>query len=194
MATASMAFKSREDHRKQLELEEARKAGLAPAEVDEDGKEINPHISQYMSSAPWYLNAERPSLKHQRKWKQDPNYTDKWYERGAKIFQADKYRKGACQNCGAMTHDAKSCMERPRKKGAIHTNMYIAPDEKIETFELDYDGIKKDDMEEQKHFQEQNYMFAYLNKRLEDEVKKIQTLHRYKSNMGNCWTGSRPYA
>lgn len=54
------AFKSREDHRKQLELEEARKAGLAPAELDEDGKEINPHIPQYMSSAPWYLNAERP--------------------------------------------------------------------------------------------------------------------------------------
>ena len=60
-----MAFKSREDHRKQLELEEARKAGLAPAEVDEDGKEINPHIPQYMSSAPWYLNAERPvSFRH----------------------------------------------------------------------------------------------------------------------------------
>ncbi|KAI3832039.1 hypothetical protein MKX03_006413 [Papaver bracteatum] len=39
-----------------------------------------------------------------------------------------------------MTHDAKSCMERPRKNGAIHTNMYIAPDEKIDTFELDYDG------------------------------------------------------
>lgn len=53
-------FKSREDHRKQIELEEARKAGLAPAEVDEDGKEINPHIPQYMSSAPWYLNAEKP--------------------------------------------------------------------------------------------------------------------------------------
>ncbi|MBA0827747.1 hypothetical protein Goarm_012498, partial [Gossypium armourianum] len=39
-----------------------------------------------------------------------------------------------------MTHDAKSCMERPRKKGAKWTNMHIAPDEKIETFELDYDG------------------------------------------------------
>ncbi|KAK1267066.1 Pre-mRNA-splicing factor SLU7 [Acorus gramineus] len=120
MATASMAFKSREDHRKQLELEEARKAGLAPAELDEDGKEINPHIPQYMSSAPWYLNAERPSLKHQRKWKSDPNYTK------------------AC--CGAMTHDSKSCMDRPRKVGAKYTNMHIAPDEKVETFELDYDG------------------------------------------------------
>ncbi|CAA7390496.1 unnamed protein product [Spirodela intermedia] len=140
MATASVAFKSREDHRKQLELEEARKAGLAPAEVDEDGKEINPHIPQYMSSAPWYLNAERPSLKHQRKWKSDPNYTKSWYDRGAKIFQADRYRKGACENCGAMTHDLKSCMERPRKTGAKWTNKHIAPDEKIETFELDYDG------------------------------------------------------
>ena len=54
------AFKSREDHRKQLELEEAQKVGLAPAEVDEDGKEINQHIPQYMSSAPRYLNSDKP--------------------------------------------------------------------------------------------------------------------------------------
>ncbi|KAG6662724.1 hypothetical protein CIPAW_03G264000 [Carya illinoinensis] len=93
-----------------------------------------------MSSAPWYLNAERPSLKHQRKWKLDPNYTKSWYDRGAKIFQADKYRKGACENCGAMTHDAKLCIERPRKVGAKWTSKHIAPDEKVETFELDYDG------------------------------------------------------
>lgn len=39
-----------------------------------------------------------------------------------------------------MTHDSKSCMERPRKVGAQWTNKHIAPDEKIETFELDYDG------------------------------------------------------
>lgn len=140
MATASVAFKSREDHRKQLELEEARKAGLAPAEVDEDGKEINPHIPQYMSSAPWYLNSDKPSLKHQRKWKSDPNYTKSWYNRGEKGFQADKYRKGSCTNCGAMTHDAKSCMDRPRKVGARWTGKHIAADEVIEEFELDFDG------------------------------------------------------
>lgn len=39
-----------------------------------------------------------------------------------------------------MTHDSKSCMERPRRVGAKFTNKHIAPDEKIETFELDYDG------------------------------------------------------
>lgn len=31
-------------------------------------------------------------------------------------------------------------MERPRKVGAKWSNKHIAPDEKIETFELDYDG------------------------------------------------------
>lgn len=58
--SVAVGFKSREEHRKQQELEEARKAGLAPAEIDEEGKEINPHIPQYMSSAPWYLNADKP--------------------------------------------------------------------------------------------------------------------------------------
>ncbi|KAK6127545.1 hypothetical protein DH2020_038703 [Rehmannia glutinosa] len=137
---ASVSFRSREDYRKRFELEEARKAGLAPAEVDEDGNEINPHIPQYMSSAPWYLNADRPTLKHQRKWKSDPNYTKSWYDRGAKTFHADKYRNGACENCGAMTHDTKSCVERPRKLRAKWTGKNISPDEKIETIELDYDG------------------------------------------------------
>ncbi|KAL1225000.1 Pre-mRNA-splicing factor SLU7-A [Cardamine amara subsp. amara] len=144
MATATVAFKCREDHRKQIELVEARKAGLAPAELDEDGKEINPHIPQYMSCAPWYLKSderERPSLKHQRKRKSaDPNYTKSWYDRGAKTFQAEKYRKGACKNCGGMKHNAKDYTERPRKVGAKYTNKMIAPDEKIESFELDYDG------------------------------------------------------
>jgi pre-mRNA-processing factor SLU7 len=60
MASATGAFKGRDEFRKAQELEEARKAGLAPAAVDEDGKEINPHIPQYMAAAPWYLNNDKP--------------------------------------------------------------------------------------------------------------------------------------
>mmetsp|Transcript_727 Transcript_727/g.1291 ORF Transcript_727/g.1291 Transcript_727/m.1291 type:complete len:554 (-) Transcript_727:263-1924(-) len=140
MASSNANFKAGDDWRKSKELEEARKAGLAPAERDEDGNEINPHIPQYMASAPWYLNNNHPSLKHQRNWNAKEAGTKQWYERGAKVFQADKYRKGACPNCGSMTHKIKDCLERPRNKGAKWTGVDIAADDKIETLDLDFEG------------------------------------------------------
>ncbi|XP_010412578.1 PREDICTED: pre-mRNA-splicing factor SLU7-A [Camelina sativa] len=140
MATASVGFKSREDRRKQNELGEARKAGLAPPEVDKDGKVINPHTPQFLSIVPCYSNSENPSLEHQKNWKTENVSTKAYYQRGAKTNQAEKYRKGACQNCGAMTHDVKTCMDRPPKVGAKYTDKNIAPNERIESIELDYDG------------------------------------------------------
>ncbi|KAG5344994.1 SLU7 factor, partial [Acromyrmex heyeri] len=137
--------KSREDWRKAKELEEARKAGTAPAAVDEEGKDINPHIPQYISATPWYFGSQGPTLKHQRpqpeKQKQY-NSIDDWYNRGVDISRtAIKYRKGACENCGAMTHKRKDCMERPRKVGAKYTNFKIAPDEFTQPeLSMDYDG------------------------------------------------------
>eukprot|EP00966_Prymnesium_polylepis_P055971 1295089-Prymnesium_polylepis.1 len=62
-------FKSRDDHRRERELEEARKAGTIPAERDAEGNEINPHIPQYMAQAPWYLNQDGPGLGHTKNWK-----------------------------------------------------------------------------------------------------------------------------
>eukprot|EP00122_Pirum_gemmata_P019681 Pgem_evm1s18417 len=48
------------------ELEAARKAGTAAPELDIEGKMINPHIPQYISQAPWYLNQNHAGLQHQK--------------------------------------------------------------------------------------------------------------------------------
>uniref|UniRef100_A0A0A9XJW0 Pre-mRNA-splicing factor SLU7 n=1 Tax=Lygus hesperus TaxID=30085 RepID=A0A0A9XJW0_LYGHE len=138
--------KSRDDWRKAKELEEARKAGTAPAAVDEEGRDINPHIPQYISSAPWYYSARGPTLKHQRI--QDESVKkfsgiDEWYKRGVDTSKqsATKYRKGACENCGAMTHQKKDCMDRPRKIGAKYSGAKIAADEWVQpVLDRDYDG------------------------------------------------------
>jgi len=136
--------KTREDWRKAKELEEARKAGTAPAAVDEEGRDINPHIPQYISQAPWYFGSAGPTLKHQRPQpEREKQYSlfDEWYSRGQKGKAATRYRKGACENCGAMTHKKKDCMERPRKVGARFTGDDIAYDEAPQpTLSLDYDG------------------------------------------------------
>jgi pre-mRNA-processing factor SLU7 len=138
---ASGSRLSKEDWKKQKELEEARKAGTAPAELDEDGKEINPHIPQYIAQAPWYLNKNVPSLKHQRAFQQKPEISKEWYERGKFLGPPSiKYRKGACKNCGAMTHNEKNCCERPRKLGAKWTGKDIKPDEVIKELVLDFDS------------------------------------------------------
>ncbi|XP_076250652.1 pre-mRNA-splicing factor Slu7 isoform X1 [Rhynchophorus ferrugineus] len=137
--------KSREDWRKAKELDEARKAGTAPAAVDEEGKDINPHIPQYISNAPWYYGASGPTLKHQRpqeeKQKQFSSI-DEWYKRGLDTSKiVIKYRKGACENCGAVTHKKKDCMDRPRKVGAKFSGTNILPDEFIQkNLSLSFDG------------------------------------------------------
>ena len=136
--------KSREEWKKEKELEELRKAGSIPAAVDEEGKDINPHIPQYISSAPWYYNSEGPTLKHQRP--QDDKqkvftHLNTYYSRGLKGSKANKFRKGACENCGAMGHQKKECFERPRKKGAKYTEDNIAADDvMLPKLDLDFDG------------------------------------------------------
>lgn len=144
MASASAIGKlSREEFRRQKDLEAARKAGTAPAALDEEGKPINPHIPQYISQAPWYLDTGAPSLSHQRRpaATKPPSEIDSWYDRGARAGPAaKKYRKGACENCGAMTHKKQDCLERPRKKGAKFTNKDIQADEVIQEVHTGYDA------------------------------------------------------
>lgn len=141
MASSAKGFQSRDAHKARMELEEARKAGTAPAELDEDGKEINPHIPEYMRSAPWYLQASEGSgLKHHKVQKEAVKQTE-WYQRGKKVGpKVTKYRKGACENCGAMTHKKKDCVEAPRKKGAKYTGANFKDDEMIQDIVFDFAG------------------------------------------------------
>ncbi|KAI9189881.1 mRNA splicing protein [Blastocladiella emersonii ATCC 22665] len=140
---------SKEEYQKKQDLDAARKAGTAPPEVDEEGNEINPHIPQYIVQAPWYIDTGAPSLKHQRSdgkpysATDDPKKDDldKWYARGARAGPAaTKFRKGACENCGAMSHKTKECMERPRKKGAKWTQAAIQADEVVQQVDLGFEA------------------------------------------------------
>uniref|UniRef100_A0AAX7T5G0 Pre-mRNA-splicing factor SLU7 n=1 Tax=Astatotilapia calliptera TaxID=8154 RepID=A0AAX7T5G0_ASTCA len=190
---------TREDWRKKKELEEQRKLGNAPAEVDEEGKDINPHIPQYISSVPWYIDpSKRPTLKHQRPQSEsEKQYSaiGEWYKRGVQESAVvTKFRKGACENCGAMTHKKKDCLERPRKVGAKFTGTGIAPDEHAQIqLTMDYDG-KRDrwngyDPEEHQRIVEE-YAKVDLAKRtlkaqkLQDELasgKLDQTVSKYQT-------------
>lgn len=53
---------------------------------------------------------------------------------------ATKYRKGACTNCGALSHKTKECMDRPRKVGAKWTGKDIKPDEFLQETPMDFSG------------------------------------------------------
>lgn len=125
--------KSREDWRKAKELEEARKAGTAPAAVDEEGRDINPHIPQYISNAPWYYGAQGPTLKHQRPQRdEDQGELERKAPKGVDTSRlVTKFRKGACENCGAMTHKRKDCLERPRKVIAKFAESIVVHDEHL---------------------------------------------------------------
>ncbi|CRK15096.1 hypothetical protein BN1723_010524 [Verticillium longisporum] len=106
-------------------------------------KEENIYIPSFISKRPFYAGEEGDEqndyLEHQRLQKK--NEQSQWYDRGRKAGPAaTKYRKGACENCGAMTHKAKDCLSRPRAKGAKWTGRDIQADEVIQDVKLGWDA------------------------------------------------------
>ncbi|RLN02921.1 hypothetical protein BBJ28_00002043 [Nothophytophthora sp. Chile5] len=132
---------STSDFKKKRELDEARKNGTLPPEQDADGNLINPHNPEYISKRPWYLGDSGPSLKHQTLQNQSHllsiHEADDLYLRGRKAHAGStpdrprKWRKGACKNCGAMSHKTLECVERPRKVGAWKTNKDLKSDDVV---------------------------------------------------------------
>ncbi|TRY50278.1 Pre-mRNA splicing Prp18-interacting factor containing protein [Cryptosporidium tyzzeri] len=93
---------------------------------------LNPHIPQFIAKAPWYINQQESSLEHQRLRTDEARIDlDSGIKKGVLGEVHVKYRKGACTNCGSMTHQARDCLERPRKVGAKWNNLDICPDEII---------------------------------------------------------------
>ena len=106
-------------------------------------KEENIYIPSFISKRPFYAGEEGDQtdyLEHQRLHKSKDDQST-WYDRGKKLGPAaTKYRKGACENCGAMTHKANDCLSRPRAKGAKWTGKDIQADEVIQEVQLGWDA------------------------------------------------------
>ena len=114
-----------------------------PADVSAASKERNEYIPNYISKKPFYVDDESSTtdyLEHQRLQKSSSD-TAKWYDRGKRLGPAaTKFRKGACENCGSMTHKTKECLSRPRKMGAKWTGKDIQADEVVQDVQLGWDA------------------------------------------------------
>ena len=106
-------------------------------------KEQNEYIPSFIAKKPFYLDsadAENDYLEHQRLQSAAADQS-KWYDRGKRTGPAaTKYRKGACENCGALTHKTKECLSRPRAKGARWTGKDIQADEVVQDVNLGWDA------------------------------------------------------
>jgi pre-mRNA-processing factor SLU7 len=142
-----------------------------------------PNSLEYIAQAPWYLDTGGPSLSHQRRPEYDnsSDKLEKWYDRGITTGPAaKKYRKGACENCGAITHKKQDCLERPRKMGAKFTNKDIAPDEVIQDVATGYAAKRDrwngyDTTEHAQIYDEYGALEAARQKLREEQIDKQMT-------------------
>jgi pre-mRNA-processing factor SLU7 len=105
-------------------------------------KEENIYIPSFISKRPFYAGEDGDDndyLKHQRR--EQKKEESQWYDRGKRAGPAaTKYRKGACENCGAMTHKVKDCLSRPRARGAKYTGKDIQADEIVQDVKVGFEA------------------------------------------------------
>ncbi|KAK4133419.1 hypothetical protein BT67DRAFT_442863 [Trichocladium antarcticum] len=106
-------------------------------------KEDNIYIPSYISKQPFYvtgLDDHDDSLQHQRRIAQEEEQLT--LDRASKKTgpARTKWVKGSCENCGAMGHKKKACLERPRRVGARFTGRDIQADRRSRDVKLGYEA------------------------------------------------------
>lgn len=111
-------------------------------------------MPQFIKNAPWYMNQQtvdsmdggEEALHHQRRQQSDQKQSIYAYHKRGLLQTSSqktavtKFRKGACTNCGALTHSSKTCIERPRKIGAKYTGKDICRDEVLIEVDLGWEA------------------------------------------------------
>lgn len=120
-------------------------SGGAHAAAGAARKEDNIYIPAFISKQPFYvsgLDEVDDSLQHQRRLQQSTEDDRKAViEKSKKLGPArTKWVKGSCENCGAMGHKKKDCLERPRKVGAKYSGKDIQADRSVRDVNLGYEA------------------------------------------------------
>lgn len=104
---------------------------------------------------------------------------EEWYPKGEFADTVVyKFRKGACENCGALTHKTKECVERPRKVKAKYSGKDFGKDELVKEVSLDWEGKRdvwngfKPEMFVQRLRENEEQEEARVRKQLEDAKAK----------------------
>ncbi|KAI9715423.1 MAG: mRNA splicing protein [Chrysothrix sp. TS-e1954] len=159
-----------------------------PADISaQKDTERNQYIPSFISKKPFYVDdkdspastSDADYLEHQRLHDSSARApsAQQWYDRGRKLGPAaTKFRKGACENCGAMTHKTKECLSRPRKQGAKWTGVDIQADEVVQDVKLGWDA-KRDrwngyDAREYKAVVEEHQALEELKRKVDGEGKE----------------------
>lgn len=98
----------------------------------------------FIKQLPWYAQDAQGGGELIKIPQMEPKgFIEDWYNRSERGSQATSYRKGACENCGAMGHSRKDCTERPRKNTAKFSSKNIAADDVVKDIRMNWE-IKRD--------------------------------------------------
>ena len=128
---------SKDEYKARRTLEEAQRRGIVSM-VSSDQR----NGSQFKVNTPWMSGTARgnPSVMPDIVKGKNKAKIGEWYPRGVPQEQVYKYRKGACENCGAITHQRKDCLDRPRRVGAKFSGTDFKGDEDIKELEFDFEA------------------------------------------------------